>query len=604
MDQIEERDLKYLRQLRDLAHATANIFKLYFEKLETTGFSGSDPYLAEKIQKHLDSIINDNKLSQKIVSVKDLTFKKAFALFSAYHEYRVSIHEVMHVVKANELDLSKEGTYTSSGTTLTTSYLEALMEIHGNAMETYQKWHTEIDKPDLHELLIKYLPKVTALKQVEEITDLYLEWVGDQRGDRVIDLYSALLQYVIDTHNGPGGDREINKYVVKTLEKLKTQVLEMPRVAGIQNRTANTIQRLVQCYNLIPDAPSRPLTELIKELGVEAPGGKDLSKLLNQVAKLLSKPDRKFGFIAWHKLIRSPMEHNMWGLMDMNYIRDHKLEQSSEFGVNKKSMERTQTLRPLPLDPNAEDMLIVCNKEFTPKSENFYYVIESLNGTDYRFMIPWHINPNQKILHIPEAWIENLSNLQNTPSRRLENYNAVLNGAILAKLQKPFVAGTVKDEMRKDELYWKNMRLRLKRKAGELLKKIFEGVDNPKYEQIARHSFYEDLILEITDQIQVENLRTLPTGAIRQQLDGELLLSYNRELDKLRRNLSRDIDNLYKKNYQKKLGASPTKNKLIEAMDAILDEVLETYINRRNNIYLTIEAKFAVLDKTLLKMSA
>jgi hypothetical protein len=606
---MDEKDVKYLRNLRDLGHSCAEVFKLYFDKLESTGFSGADPYLAEKVTNALQSVIGDTKLTRAISALKNPSFKDAFHVFGMYHDYGAEIYEVYQVILQNKLDLSKEGTYTSSGTTLTTSYLQALMEIYGNAMEVYQRWHVELDAPNLHTVLIKYLPTVTKLKEVEEITDLYLSYVQKQRGDRVIDLYAALLQTIIDTHTKPDGNREIMKYVIRTLEKIKTQVLEMPRTAGMQNREVNTIQHLVQCYNLVPDGPSRPLEDLITELGVEPPTIKAplnmarLTTILNQVAKLLSKPDKTYGFIVWHKVIKHPMEHNLWGLMDPIYISNHKLDQSPELGINAKLIERTRTLRTLddPEELPKSSEIIVCKKEFTPKSERFFYILESLDTINYRFLVPWQLNPHNRILHVPEAWVENIPNVKYTPSLRLESYNMVLNAEILKSLQKPLVTPTARDELRKDELYWKNTRLKIKRKAVELLKKMFEDVEHPKYEQIARKSFYEDLILEITDLIQVENIHKLPTGIIREQLDGELLLSYNRELDRLRRNLQRDIDNIYKRDYQKKLGSTPSKSKLIETIELILDEVLETYINRRSNIYLTIDAKFAILEKTLLK---
>jgi hypothetical protein len=84
-------------------------------------------------------------------------------------------------------------------------------------------------------------------------------------------------------------------------------------------------------------------------------------------------------------------------------------------------------------------------------------------------------------------------------------------------------------------------------------------------------------------------------------METELLLSYYREMDYLRRSLIREINETYKRDYAKSTGNSLNKGKMSDIIGSILDEVLEKYISRRSSIYLTIQKKFAALSRTLLK---
>lgn len=610
--------LVYLKKLQEWSRNTAEVFKLYFEKLESSGFSGVNPYLSEKITSNLGGVLEDTKTSKKLSGLDALDFKKGFSLFVLFKTHAKWLNQIYQVAQNRVIDISRAGTTSSSGQTLTTKYLTSLNETYQSALDIYQAYHTEISRNTLQKIIVGKIPKIQTTNEVDQVTKLYLDYVNEGSGEEAIDLYAEILQDTLDSlKNNPdaAGGKKLLKYVLHTLETIKTQVLDVPRDTKTPNRQTNIIQYLIQWYNLIPDKPSRSLAELIRELGVDIKEIRtqkitDVVKHLKQVAKLLSAREKKFGFMLWYKVIPRPIEHNLWTLISERYVRQHDYIQSAEVGINAKMIERNQTIRLIkPTGSNhiEEAGITVVNDEFTRDSDNYYFIMESLDGENYRLLIPWHISEDPRYsasMYIPEKWIGELNNEEATPSRRLESYNTIINQEIINNLEKPFVEleQMSRADIQREELYWKNLRVRIRREALKQIEKIYSsGPSNRSFSSLLETNFYTDLLIGIIEQIQIDTVKTSVPADVRDAMETELLLSYYREMDYLRRSLIREINETYKRDYAKSTGNSLNKGKMSDIIGLILDEVLEKYISRRSSIYLTIQKKFAALSRTLLK---
>jgi len=606
--------MEEIKKYKDKLNACSSSFKIYFTKLEFSGFSGLEPILADTIQKDIAFILENTDLGTFLSKIQE-GFNVLFQIQNLLSEFYVALARMYQIFKSHTLDISKQGTRTSSGSTMSYSYLSDLHESFVKITEIYNVVEKDNSRSAITDFLSEY-SGIQNIRDLESCKNIYKTYLEKGIGQNVIVLYSVILQRAIDKYTGSVEGKEIIKQIIKDVEELKTNTLLQgapPNVSNF-NKEENVVQKLLQKFNLIPDSVDRPLVDLLQDI---TSSGK---MPLSDIARLLSSGNvKKFGFIIIRKIIRRPIFHNIWTLTDNKYLESRGLCQEKSVGVSAKSLERSKTITLGDLDPvaNKETRGIIKsggpNVDFidnmfddTDNSKNYYFVLETLDENNFHFLVPW----NSDIKYIPAVWLEQLKNNDHVPSRRIASYNTLLNSEILSHIQEPFVeiSQFSREELQMEESYWRSSRNTIKNSMMNYARNIISDWDVISVSKVngllSGKNLYQKLISVIVGQISMSE-NSSP------RVDEEMFLSYFRDIDKIHKGFKRDVVDTYKSTHEEKLkkligvGNVPeskmamTKNQILLIFGEILDEVLEKYINRKSNIYITLDRKVDLLNRTL-----
>lgn len=580
----------------------AELFNTYLLRLEYTNFSGSHPYETEQIIKAI-KYVNTSKPSNLFQSVlKQISLEicfKFYILFKTTYTKLEKIYEIFHKYPIEHVSSSSSSSSSSSHNyeLLLETYEKMSLEwniiqIYNNTMTTENyltdRINTEIFGNEL---------SIDTLKQIKKFYD---------DSPIVIDLYSCILRRVLD--NKP--EHHIVIYINKLVEQLKDEVL--PPITRQTSNRKPTLQTLIQRYRLIPDGPSRPFVDLIYELTNVKVDGKNILDDLQKVSKLISKTS-KYGFIVISKRLPRPIENNIWLLTDANYLQKKKLMTGLNAGICDAIIQKSKTISFLESSKGGltdgiyyvDDILDFSNKKTSEKPEdnNFYYILETLDGVTYRILHPWYFSifAKEKQYAIPTTMIEGFSNEKNftktMPSTRVESYNEILNNEIMKNLKKPII-GTVdisRYEKQQIETKWSVMRKKI---AIHMLDDYRVLFDNNKVSKetilglILNPTIYANAIKYI-----------ISLGLSDTTNESEIYMSALKQIDTMKHKMAKDVGKIYRQDYEDKImkllenGSNvQTIIKIIDVLEDILITMLEAHITSKNNIYLAIEQKATLLD--------
>lgn len=598
--------------IRDYLQKNIGLFESYFGKLEFLGFSGYEPYLSKEIKSNLIYIKESTILSQ-FIAKPSKKFNKIFIVYGEISHITKLLKRIMDIYNKNQFKLSKEGSRSSSGSTITVAYLKNVVDSYQILIMIEQDYKMMAESIELIQDIIEYIGHdnlLMTIDKIDEINDIYYKYVKSNIGDNVIKLYSRLLHEIILINSN---NKEVVKHINKTTEILKSEVLKSDdkTLNFKQNYKVNTVQNLIQMNNLIPVSMSMPISDIYKILGISV-SEKSLELGLKKASKLL-KSDKNFGFIVINKIIKKPIEYNFWSLSDKKYLETNNLLQAYDLGLNEKSIKRYQTITPLPESIGKDDIsdkILIINSEFG-NTDNYFYILETLDGINYRFLTMY----NGSIYYMPAEWFKNIDDKKLTPSNRLESYNNIICQEIMTTINDPYITMDILDKNEiKEELYWKKLRYKIKedimKDFTELITdKIIQKMNITDIENILfDKQLYRFALNHITNNIELESMNKLTEkkSEIIDRARIELTLSYFYDINSIQRSLRKDVENIYRKEYYNKVLSITNssifvlKNKLTEIFDHILNEVLEKFVNRKSGIYLSIQKKFDLLTKTLL----
>lgn len=607
--------MELLKNIKELAVGTADAFNIYLEKLALSGFFGVEPFLTDIAQKNIKFVL-DNADTITLLIEKTHDYHEIFQLVGLVNEFHDRLAEVYKIFTENRLNVSQQGMRTSRGSQLSYTYLVSLSDSFMSISQIFSTYTAETKNMTIMKFLSQQT-EVHNLKDIEKLQKLYKEYFDESRGQYIIDFYCTLLQKIIDDFTSRPDGREIIKQIIKDVENLKTDTL----VSGIspsdeKNKSVNTIQRLIQKFGLVPDAMSRPLADLWKELGLTTATGKlDLPAQIAKAATSLSRDkDKKFGFIIISKIIKQPIEYNIWVLIDQNYLEQHDLIQEKSSGINAKALDRGKTITMKAGESIKKlDNIIVHNNDFgSDMLKNFYYVIETLDGVNFRFLVAF-----DNIKYIPAPWLNDITNIEKTPSRRIEGYSNLLNDEILKYLEKPYVQmeNLSRAEVAREDIYWSNLRGRIKNAViDNIMMNIISSSINMKHiEQVlSKDTIVQKIIREITEQIVLDLSEPQSSPDRLDQWRIELFLAYFRDIDKLQKSFKHTLTENLRKDFAEKIsqllggGTVPEskqamiKHKLIDIISDMLLATLEKFINKKSSVYLSINKKVELLQNTLL----
>lgn len=370
------------------------------------------------------------------------------------------------------------------------------------------------------------------------------------------------------------------------IEKLKDRILiggaKLPKI-----KITNAIQRLIQRMRLVPVGLSMPLRKLLETI---EPGVKTLKDLCK-----LKSDHYRFGYIVIRRLLSMPHETNIWTLTNSKYLVQHDLMTGEEMGINDKMLRRFETIIPLesPVGKRVGNVVEVYNGLF--KKDNYYYIFETLNDVDYRIM-----KSNFYLPGYPHAVPE--FNIDDIPQARIEAYHKILEDKIIENVSDPIIsiADSYSDiNRRAGEIKWDIFRRRIKdsliewwennakvKSEGEFAKLIMSRV-------IKKH-----LSESIITAISLEDAKTISQlGDIHEK---ELQLSYAADLSSLLSRFEHIIEDTYSREYKKDLlSRKMTPSTFLNIFKKLIDDVIPSLINRKNNIYQQLIHKADILTKTI-----
>jgi hypothetical protein len=605
---------QYVKDARDIASA----MEIYIGKLNMTGFSGSYPYLEDIIMKNIKYVKSSAKASKLTTSLTDPIDKKhildnAFAFYAEIMGIKRRLWEVMDLFNEHQVNPVQEGSQTSSGSTITQALILDLFENLSDLQEIMSHYMPMSQVDELTESFTSLV--LTHVQNTEEkdvksvtpdyytaataqvITDEYEKYSSSGTGDDVVFLYQTIMKDIIEYDTGHREGAKVVRIVMKLIEKLKTASVMCPRLEliGNANKKNNTVQRLIQWNNLIPGETSKPFNEMVFDLiGVKITGENSLDK----ACKVASTNEKKIGFIVMRKVSKNPMEHRIMSLIDKNYIMKSGNFQSADAGINKKLYDRTRTINPLKADMGDKnvDSVSVYEKEHSDSDLDFFYILETIDGTNYRVLHPWDLNARE--FGIPAAWVKNIPVFARTPSKRMEGYNETLNDVILEHLSEPLMDMDFmsRDEIRKADIKWKNIRENIRREIKEEFRKKLTS-KAALSSLLASTQLQSRILLEVARQLESDEYASSNNTARDDIYYEEMSLSYLKDLQDMQRRIGRELVNIYQKEFA---SSSPASN-VMKIFDEVLEAALSKFINNKSNIFLTIKFKSELLNKTLLQ---
>lgn len=472
------------------------IIKGYHKKLETTGFSGVNPILYQEIEKDI-----------KLIETFKIKTDDLFTYYTDMYNLMLKVENIINIFGNFSIEYYDEGSYTSSGETITKQFITEMKKLFTKLNDM------KVDMFDKWELSGIY-EHVLERTSLDEINKVYKQHYKSGTGHLIINLYKFLLEKFLK-------NKENVKNIMDKVEFLKTDILNVDVNTKNKNQT-NPIQQTLQWHSFVPSSISKPLSKLFD----------------HSLEKEILMSNKQIGFVIIYKSIKDCLENDFWTMTDKKYVIDNDMYQDYNVGLNEKTIKRSNTI--IPRDGKNKNTIEIMN----PNADNFY-VLDTLDSENYRIL---HMYNN------PTSFLIQKKYIPTTYSKRIYNYNTIINSEITKHIKPPFVSMDYIDRFELSKLENKVKRIR---------NKIYSNLKKDKLSEYHISNV-------IRSQIEI----TVDDG----YRYAEIQASIAKELDKLSRNIYKNIDI---KNYE-----TTTKN------------ALERYITSRNNIFVTISLKEDILNST------
>lgn len=600
----------------------SELVKLYLASLDKIGFSGSSPDLYEFVLYVIEfnEGINVDGLTYKHVTALD---KDIAAMFNIYYTIRLCLYNldtVVRMFKIYKIDESKTGTTTSSvsSISITSKYITEMNMQLDSIITIVDNIKNQVAILDLEVALTKELT-ADATKLVEVSNAVYSSYIDDDNGVFVIDLYFAILHKLYELYVDKPGSKPIIGMINEKTSELKNKILDTDeyqlRVSKflMKNFVETSIQQLVVTYRLIPIDPDykNDIDGILKLLGIKSSSG-TISAKLTKAAKVASNGIH-VGFVVVNKISPQPRYHNIAGLINKTYIADNGLMQPSINGINLKTIERTNTIRPVILEKkHADDGVLVINDSHTGGTTDVYYVLQSLDGEHYSIMHPWGFD--SKTLHIPSGLLH-LIGKNNTfdYQGKLAKYNAIINAEIIRHVHEPFIEKryALPDEVKKEDAYWTSVRQQMKNMLLPMYKEYLQG-----YKTLGIATIRSMLTNNKLLGVQIQKISTMALeelmGGISNEpskvalFKAELAVTYVKEHRDILRSYKRKMEDMFEehkdaieKTLSRGTHIAQINNAVQKLGETVVEDHLKYFINRRSGIFIILQNAINILQMTL-----
>lgn len=254
----------------------------------------------------------------------------------------------------------------------------------------------------------KIFNAVFAAMDVANNPDVAFGWIIAH--DKIINKFTIkLIDVVIKLISG-----EKRRRLELIIESQKDMLLGTTRL-NMNNWKGS--QAMLVRYGLRPMSSSVPPSRLFEELGAKY----DQKSSLDENFKALAAVGP--GVIYINKATRNPIEFDLRGLIDIDYITKHDLKTNQQSGLTKKIIEKFATTKLLSRGDGPAPIV-----QYPPKSDNKWYIIESIDGNTVRLL-------GKNDSHIITS--DMVSGLIRGLSTRAHQYNSIQAEDILSKCFDP-----------------------------------------------------------------------------------------------------------------------------------------------------------------------
>lgn len=593
------------------------IFKIHRDLLEKLGFSGSEPYKDKFIT---DLITQISKASLNIDSDK-IASKSAQELFN---DFMLIFKLDDDINKADDIFKTYEQSKTISSSvslSVSSSYTQDIEETSTSLSTNILHFDNYIRNLKIDGLFASVIvDKGVTNKMLDDIAAIYISFVKKNSGKYVVDLYTKILELSLQSIVGTKQSRDIVLYINKLLETVKDDILETPehdemmKTINLKNIKANSVQFLIEKYELTPATELLNIDKILKLIGISV-AGKTLPAKLDAASRTLSNKKQKFGFVVIYKITNHAFRHTLDPLISEQYIHKAGIMDSALAGISEKTIARTNTIQPLEISKGIKDRIDIYDSQFSKTEENFYYVLQSLNGNEFEILTPWGFGTDRFDMSA------DLINFKDPVNSRVSKYNYILNDEICKNLSDPMVPplGTI-IEMKLEESYWNGVIGKIKNHIIPKLKEMLLKKSEMTSARFANFITSPEVLKIIFTQVRqfamndmLANMKKVPTDPIIiDQFNDEMNITFSQSLDNIVRKLPKRMMNIWKEELESKLikrmGKSwkSTSNNVIQSMEFVnklLTDTLRIYINRKSGIFISIRRKIDILENTLLKES-
>jgi hypothetical protein len=585
------------------------IIQIYLDKVEEFGFSGTHPDLVDKI-KELTKFVNVkdfNKISSK-------NSEEAFNKFFVIQKSIISLEEIFRILAENKPTYEKMG-QTTKGSTITKEYLDDIYETLDKIEMLLNNQKHVFFNLNLKEQMGKIvIDDITSIEKFKKLRGFY-----EKYGVEIIDFYSYILSKLLENES-------FVPKIKEQIEELKTSTLFIKNLRIVESK--NTIQKLVQRFRLVPDCELLTPANLLQKYFQVSDSSDQMEQNLEKIQKLIGK-----GFIIIYKICGN-LEHRIDPILKGKY--------GPTEGVNLKYITQTRSIIPLKIDAkiakaNSNKITIIGGNK-----QEFYYILETLDGKNYRMMRMWEKGQNPGEIFIPMDRLGEFFG-KTTPSKRLSNYNYILDNELM-KLVKPptykeveilrqsywpvmreritirvrdffnekireIILPELQNENKKEEMPEKKEEKEKKKKTLEkkekTLEKREEVIELLKSEKTINKIIWNILQLLIED-ISTKFKKTL-SGDIEKHVMEEITVSCLGDLQSMQNRFKSELEENYKINeveFNKILSTEKELflvNSLLTVIGKILDGTLKTFIDTNTGVFVVVENKIQMLKDTLLR---
>lgn len=581
-----------------------SIFESYRDKIEFLHFSGTHPYKAEILMENLTQLAkNIRKAKKKLAGIiihdpKTLT-EDVLEYSSAIDYSHFLLKEMYDIYNENRVQIYGISS-SSSESSLSQTYVEDLAKQLEQVLSTFIQYHHNyiIQIDYINHLLVEHTMKyISSLTNIIENGYKYYK-----KNEMSLKIYSHFLRRLVN-------EPSLEARIIQIREEMKNITLQITLPIPKKQTNYNIIQQLIQINQLVPDAPSEPLSKVLHKLFPTADFKSDMN--FNQISQLLSN-GQNYGFVVFNKIFPNPLENNIWSLIDFSFLKQNNLITSYVEGINEKNIQKLETIHltthDLKKSRTPKNFVQIYNQSFTNKGPNYYYILETLDGSNYRILTPWYVNKNNPRYAVPQQQFS----LENFPSTRFEHYNHHLGKAILKHVKEPRVHIEVDTDIN-----WVKYRSDIFKYIFDLFSEHLQNINQlseSNFKKIFEHSIIIDgffTIISTSSSIIGPILEASDSpieGPSDDLVRSELIISYISDLERLTKKFKFELLANYKQ-YEKQVKKilppnqskkqTPLINKqLLDIFENVLKETLKTLVNEKGHVFNKILHKMNIISNT------
>lgn len=552
-----------LIKIYDQIKSTCKIILSYEEHIEFSNY-----LIQQKVIRLLENIRDyETNIDASIILIHsppkpldktaELIYKLAIDIYK-YYSLLDSLHDMYN---NNRITQAQHNTTTISGIIITAKYIKTATNLLDNINKEYIKLKQLITSSQYQYILAQSIIKILTitdnkilLDEVRLITDLCFNTLIHEGGSASNEIYLIILNHILENVN----DNQIIQEIDGVLEKFKTEIVKSSKVSKTHNHI-NVVQSTIQMFGLTPYAEYEPIHVLLSDIKV-----KKSVDIFDTYAKM-----HDVGvLLIVKKSLGDMIEYNKWALTDYDYLIKKDLYLPKYSGINKKIIERFNTIKLLSREPGYDnvpqldfnDGIYVYND-----SADIFNVIETNDNKYFRFLSYNHSTS------IPSHIISPIAKGE-YPSIRLSGYNNILNQAILSKVDEPISFDIIDNNVN-----WNNVRYKI---INDILEYINKNIKTKTIKSLESFITKKTHINKIIDIMLFANIPASDNV--------ELTLSIAMEIQKFTEHVKKDLIRFLHKNKDTNFN---------DYIYKYVKDIVEKNVSNKKNIFRALLYKEHVINK-------